>query len=208
MKRLYFAKALQFMDFTSAKTYILERLRTELSEKLTYHSYQHTLDVLRAVREIADAEKVFGESRHLLETAAAFHDAGFLQSFQEHEQAGCVIARKQLPRFGYSNKQIERICEMIIATRIPQSPTSDLARILCDADLYYLGQDDFYSTGRTLFHEFRERGIVNNEEEWNRLQLRFLESHQYFTQTAIERRSNRKAQHLAEVRAIVDSYAA
>lgn len=196
------------MDFTSAKTYILQRLRTELSEKLTYHSYQHTLEVLRAVKEIADAEKIFGEALHLLETAAAFHDAGFLRTYQEHEQAGCLIAREQLPRFGYSDKQISRICEMILSTRIPQSPGSHLAKILCDADLYYLGQDDFYATGQSLFHEFRERGIVNNEEEWNRLQVRFLESHQYFTRTAIERRAMRKAQHLAEVKAIVDSYAA
>ncbi|MEM7655510.1 MAG: HD domain-containing protein [Bacteroidota bacterium] len=196
------------MQYSKAKSYILHRLKHELGSKLYYHSYQHTLDVFRAAKEIAAEEGIRGEALSLLKTAALFHDSGFLINYQQHEAAGCDLVREVLPEFGYSGPQIEQICAMIMATRIPQTPTSKLGRILCDADLYYLGQDDFYATGQTLFLEFKERGIVQDEEDWNRLQVKFLESHAYFTQTAIRRRARKKALHLHEVKELVAGYAA
>ncbi|MEL7063459.1 MAG: phosphohydrolase, partial [Bacteroidota bacterium] len=99
-------------------------------------------------------------------------------------------------------------CEMIMATKIPQSPTSHLARILCDADLYYLGTSKFYDVGQTLYQEFLDRGIVNNEQEWNRIQLNFLQSHTYFTQTAKEILGPQKAHYLSEIKKLVSGYAA
>jgi hypothetical protein len=38
--------------------------------------------------------------------------------------------------------------------------------------------------------------IVNNKDDWNRLQARFLESHHYFTATAIKLRKAKKEEHL------------
>ena len=196
------------MNERQAKAYILQRLQQELGQDLYYHSYQHTLDVHQAATEIAVSEGVEGEALTLLQTAALYHDSGFLTTYQNHEEAGCQLVQQKLPEFGYSSTQIDQICAMIMATRIPQTPTSAMGAILCDADLYYLGQNNFYDTGRTLFLEFKERGIVQDEEGWNRLQVRFLESHTYFTQTAVRRRARRKAQHLNEVKALVAGYAA
>jgi hypothetical protein len=82
--------------------------------------------------------------------------------------------RENLPSFGYSEADITTICGMIMATRIPQSPANLLESILCDADLDYLGRDDFKKIGQTLFEEFTEYSILHDEQAWNRLQVSFL----------------------------------
>ena len=95
---------------------------------------------------------------------------------------------------------------MIMATRIPQAPDNDLARIICDADLDYLGRDDFFTIGRRLFDEFLLHGVVDGEESWNRLQVSFLQGHTYFTDTAVSTRKAIKLRHLEELKNLVNSY--
>jgi uncharacterized protein len=192
------------MEFSEAKNYIVERLKRDLSPHLTYHSFEHVMDVYGCAENIAKTEGVDGEELELLLTAVPFHDSGFLVNGEDHENISCDMARQVLPEFGYSQDQVERICSMIMATQIPQSPKNQLEEILCDADLDYLGRDDFFSNGNKLFHELLHFGVVKNEEQWNRLQLKFLEDHHYFTKTAIELRKAKKEKHLQQVKAKVE----
>ncbi len=173
------------MDHAAAIEYILTRLDNELPHRLTYHNPRHTRDVLDRCRQIARAEGIATDSEtfHLLETAAAFHDCGFLLNNREHEKLGCRVAREQLPRFGYTTPQIDLVRGMIMATRIPQQPRSPAECIICDADLDYLGRDDFYTIGQTLFAELKAYGVLNTELEWNRLQVGFIGKHRYWTAT-------------------------
>lgn len=188
------------MDQEEAAAFIKAKLKQELPYGRTYHSYGHTLDVHNAAVDIAKREGVNGEDLQLLRTAALFHDSGFIKVDLEHEEASCQMARDHLPRFGYTPGQVEKICSMIMSTRIPQSPNDELSRILCDADLDYLGRDDFFRIGNTLFEELKSYGVVSSEREWNELQLRFLETHQYFTSTNKNGREQTKQQHLAQVK--------
>ncbi len=188
------------MDFNAAKTFILEKLNKELPPYLSYHSVEHIMDVYRACEMLAEAEGISPEDRKLLLTAALYHDAGFLRQQKDHEALSCDIARQHLPAFGYTPAQVEAICGMIMATEIPQSPRNKLEEIICDADLDYLGREDFYKIGGKLYEELCACGVLGSVEEWNKLQARFLENHSYFTQTAIRLRRQKKQQHLAEVR--------
>ena len=88
---------------------------------------------------------------------------------------------------------------MIMATKIPQTPQTPLEKILCDADLDYLGREDFYSIGLRLFEEMKTRGFVESEREWNLIQKTFLESHRYHTAYSRANREGRKQQHLQEI---------
>ena len=132
------------MQTQLACQYIMDQLTRHLSAKLTYHSVQHTHDVAQQAVRIARAEGITDqESLDLLQTAAYYHDAGFLNAYNEHEEESCRIAVEVLPAFGYAPAQIGQICQLIRATRIPQAPTTLLEAILCDADLDYLGRDDY-----------------------------------------------------------------
>ena len=180
------------MEYEKIKKIILKELKENLPEHLSYHSVMHVKDVINAVEEIALAENVGGEDLMLLKTAALFHDSGFLQGAKDHEEKSCEIAQEYLLDYGYNQPQIDKIKGMIMATKIPQSPKNKLEEILADADLDYLGRDDFFKIGDKLFDELTMFGIVNSERDWNLLQEKFLESHHYFTQTSIENRKEKK----------------
>ncbi len=189
------------MQFLQAKTYIARRQRKELPRYLSYHSMSHIKDVYDSARRLAQAEGIKGEDLKLLLTAAMYHDCGFIVQAREHERISCEIARETLPGFGYSAAQIERICGMIMATQVPQQPHNLLEEILCDADLDYLGRDDFETIGNRLSLELQVYGLIGGQHEWNALQIKFLEAHHYFTATAIATRKPQKDAHLAQLKA-------
>jgi predicted metal-dependent HD superfamily phosphohydrolase len=196
----------QTMNLSGAEKFILDKLKSDLPEGLTYHSYRHVMDVLQAARTYADMEGIDEYEQQLLQTAVLFHDAGFIIQSRDHELYGCEIARKNLPDFGYTQEEIERICGMIMATKIPQSPQNVCEQIICDADLDYLGRDDFWNIGNELYRELSVYGVLNNEQDWNRLQLKFLTGHHYFTPSAIKLRKEKKDLHTEMIRNIVNSY--
>lgn len=194
------------MDYIAAKLYILRKLDRELSDQLYYHGKHHTLDVLEITEELCALEGVQGEDVILLKTAALYHDSGFTITSQSHEALGCEIAREALPAFAYNKHQIERICGMIMATKIPQSPKNHLEEILCDADLDYLGRADFDSIGKSLFDELQAQNIINHIEDWNRIQVKFLNAHFFHTKTNKERRGPVKQRYLKALEALVATY--
>ncbi|MBL7706364.1 MAG: phosphohydrolase [Taibaiella sp.] len=184
------------MDYPAVNKVIIQKLQEELPEHLSYHSVAHVLDVIEATIQIAAGEGISGEALVLLKTAALFHDTGFLFGAKDHEQKSCEIAETYLPGFGYDQAQIDKIKGMIMATKIPQTPNNHLEQILADADLDYLGRDDFFTIGNKLYDELAMFGIITNERDWNLLQERFLESHNYHTATAIRNRNAKKQENL------------
>jgi hypothetical protein len=86
-----------------------------------------------------------------------------------------------------------------MATKIPQNPKSHLEEIICDADLNYLGRDDFFSIEEKLYEEMLAFGYIKNTEEWNKVQVDFMRNHHYFTSTAIRDNYSQKEKNLAIV---------
>jgi len=175
------------MQFENAYSFLMEKLEKELPSYLHYHNSDHTKDVVSAAEQIARAENITGEDLVILKTAALFHDSGFLETYSDHEEISCDMARKWLPQFGYNKEEVERICHLILSTKIPQAPDDNLAKILCDADLYYLGTDKYFVNADKLYKELHEAGFVKNRDEWRIEELKFVEGHHYFTTTAKKR---------------------
>lgn len=189
------------MNSVAACKYIEQKLADSLPKDLFYHGVHHTRDVVSAVKLIAEKEGVTDEYElKLLITAAYYHDSGFLNTYQNHEEEGCRIAKSVLPEYGYSDTDIAAISKMIMATKIPQSPKSNLASILCDADLDYLGRDDFEEIAATLYQELKARNMVIDPEVWDQTQIKFLSAHQYWTNTAMILRGEKKEQNLALIK--------
>lgn len=196
------------MHYRAAKQFILAKLREELSEQLVYHGLHHTLDVLKMATELCDHEGVGEHDRILVKTAALFHDAGFIKNKHSgHEAEGCILVWESLPQYGYKPEDIECICGMIMSTKIPQSPKTLLEEILCDADLDYLGRDDFFAIGETLFEELQTYDLIGNEQAWNRLQVSFLNAHQFYTRTNKALREPVKRRYLEDLQDLVATYA-
>lgn len=172
------------MEYQKAYDYLITRLERELPAYLTYHNAAHTRSVIAAADQLAGAEGISGDDLLLLKTAALFHDAGFLKQPEEHEALSCELAREILPGYGYTGEQIGHICRIIMATKLPQSPADRLGEILCDADLFYFGEEGYAANASRLYREFKHRGIIKSDTEWDMIQLDFLTNHRYFTHAA------------------------
>lgn len=189
------------MNVAAACQHILDLLQAGLSPKLTYHCVAHTLDVVEQVERIARAEGITDpETLTLLQTAAYYHDAGFLHVYDDHEAVGCKIVRETLPGFDYSAEQIADVCSIIMATKIPQTPTSKLGEIICDADLDYLGRPDYQIISETLLTEWLAFDRLPDPTRWLPIQVSFMGNHRYFTTTNQQLREPAKQQFVEAIR--------
>ena len=188
------------INYMKAERHIMRVLEDRLSDKLYYHSINHTKDVTEAAERIALMEGITDEDLFLLKSAASYHDAGFVEKYNQNEEIGMRMARETLPKYGYTQAQIDVIDGLIKATEIPQSPKTLLEQIMCDADLDYLGRDDFHKIADLLRRELREHGIINSDKLWDEIQVKFLTQHTYFTKSAISTRQKKKLKHLEEIK--------
>ena len=181
----------------------LEILNSALSKKLYYHGAHHTIDVLHVINQYIKREKINNYAAKILRIGALYHDIGFSVSSKEHEKSGCIIAEKYMLEYGFSKKDISIVKGLIMATRIPQSPKTHLEKIICDADLDYLGRNDFYTISNQLFKELGFFSEIQNENDWNKLQINFLEAHQYHTEFAIKNRQPQKEKRIEELKKLI-----
>lgn len=184
-------------EFLELKARVLRMLITGLDPRLTYHCYDHTVDVLRQAERIAIAENITDKRLMLLiKVAALFHDTGFLYTYKDHEKKSCEILMENIDGSLFTATEFDLMKGMIMATKVPQAPHSLPEMILCDADLDYLGRNDFELISEKLKEEFMVYGIIKNDEEWDKLQVKFFESHTYFTESSVAKRQAIKMQHL------------
>jgi len=87
---------------------------------------------------------------------------------------------------------------MILSTKIPQSPKNLFEKILCDADLDYLGRDDYFIISSKLLKELELKNNLT-PNEWIYLQSNFIKSHKYFTITSRKLREKKKQKNLSEI---------
>ncbi len=163
------------------KEFVIQLLKTQLSRFYYYHNYQHTLYVMEKAIEIARHENCHAEEIRLLTAAALWHDTGFINAYDHHEEESCAIAKNFLPAYGYSDEDISKICGMIMATKAPQSPKNKLEEIIVDADLEYLGTANAAHIAEKLFNEISHRHPSLTKKKWIELQVSFLRQHHYFT---------------------------
>jgi uncharacterized protein len=193
-------------DFEKATAYALERLERELAPSLVYHSLAHTRDeVAPAAQRLAGLERVAGEPRLLLLTAAYYHDIGFVKQRQDHEIVSVSIAEAALPAFGYQPAQVRIVRHTIMATAAGQTPHALLEQILVDADLDVLGTKAYTRRSLDIRREWEAFGSTMSDEEWYQGQVQLLESHRYWTQAARQLRDAGKQRNLELVRARLES---
>jgi uncharacterized protein len=193
-------------NYKEIEDHVIGKLKRELPKELYYHGVHHTLDVLKSATVIGKEEGISDEEMFLLQVAVLYHDAGFVKVYRNHEEVACEMIKADLPGFGFSDEEIDKVRGMIMATKIPQRPHTKLEKIIADADLEYLGTDNFEQVGRTLFEEIKIFLDVESERQWNIIQLNFLKSHHYFTSFCKKNRESQKQQHLKVIEKIVAGY--
>lgn len=179
-------------EFEKVKSIVVNKL-LKLNSDLTYHCINHTLDVVeQSVRIAADEQVINDRDLFLLKVAALYHDTGFLETYMAHETKSCEIFMADADAYNLSAEEKSVIINLIMATQIPQLPVTLLEKIICDADLDYLGRNDFFAIGDNLRKEFLCYRIVASNQQWEQLQLKFLQNHRYHTQSSQKLREPEK----------------
>ena len=192
-----FASKLALLRFEGLQEDVYTMLEERLPKSYFYHSLKHTIDVVVQVEVIGQAEGVNDDDMYILKTAALFHDVGFIRTYHKHEQASMEIVSEMLPNEGYTDEQIQKVNRLIECTMLSVEPQTLLEKILCDADLDYLGRDDYICVSRDLYRELLEQKLVKkNEYDWNVGQVKFLQEHKYYTDYSRNQRNPGKVKHI------------
>ena len=191
------------IQFTDIQEIILDMLEKELPDYLFYHNVKHTVDVVTEVELIGWGEGCSDEEILILKTAGLFHDVGHTVAYDNHEYHGTIIAKEMLPKYNYSPEQIEKICSIIMSTKLPPKPTNLLEDIICDSDLDYLGRSDFIPVSNTLFEELKAQNKMGSLNDWNKIQVKFISGHQYFTKTARSLREVNKQLQIERIQSLI-----
>ena len=186
---------------SAAEAHVRAYIGREVGAEYVYHDLTHTLLVVEAARQLGPLEGIGQEDQQLLELAAWFHDTGYARGLEGHELRSCINAKAFLRPRGLNDEQLDRICNAIAATRMPQRPDTFLGQLLCDADMSHLGTKEYWQQCNRVRQELLlTRGIGLEEPEWVDFEISFLNKHRYFTGAATDLFGKKKRKHLKQLR--------
>jgi predicted metal-dependent HD superfamily phosphohydrolase len=155
---------------------------SQKDKNFVYHNLAHTQSVVKATSQIANHYQLNEKDFFIVTAAAWFHDTGYFADYYNHEIKGVEMASVFLRNNGVDEETIQFISNCILATRMPQRPGNKLEEIVCDADLFHLGTDDFNEKNKQMRKEAEsKKGIDISKEEWRKGTIRLFETHNYFT---------------------------
>jgi predicted metal-dependent HD superfamily phosphohydrolase len=170
---------------SNAAEYVRDLLGSRLSYKYPYHTIEHTEETVEGCRVLAEAHHLGTLDLDTLLIAAWFHDTGYVDGHENHEERSVAYATEFLTAQGYPPDRIAMVAAAIRATRYPQSPANTVEMILCDADMMHLGRKRYVEKERLLrAEEFEARGRTFSDAEWLASNIEFLGNHRFHTRQA------------------------
>ncbi|MES2266863.1 MAG: Pycsar system effector family protein [Bacteroidota bacterium] len=167
------------------REYALSYYKTHGDDKLIYHDKQHTEGMVGAAMQIGNHYQLNDRDFFIVQVAAWFHDLGYMVDKEHHEAQSAVLAENFLEKHNVPEADIADIKGCIMATKMPQKPATLLDKIICDADLFHLGSDDFAKNDKRLLKEVRALYKPDlTKQEWRKKSLTFLKEHRYHTDYA------------------------
>ena len=184
--------------------YCSDILYNDKCKNLPFHNFAHTQEVVDNVLLISDAIGIQPKETESIAIAACFHDTGFSETYEGHEEVSKRFATQYLTKAGCSQTEIEMIRSCIDATKMPQNPNDIYAEVLCDADLFHLGTTNFLYRNLLLRKEWELFcDIVMTDSEWQLLNIKFLEEHRFKTAYGMEVLEKGKQENLNKLKQLI-----
>ncbi len=185
---------------------ILVKLEKELAS-LRYHNLQHTRSVINDAITLAKDDSCCARDLELILVAAAFHDAGYLVSPTEHEQAGARFAEEAMRAENcFTSEEIALVVQSIKDTKLVvvggetvQVANTRLSPYLLDADMAHFGRVDFREKSELLRLEF---GTVLALKWWDET-FKLVDDHLWKTWPAYQKWEKQKKVNLRGLREAV-----
>ena len=166
-----------------------------------YHSLAHTQSVVSAATQIANHYQLDDNDFFIVRTAAWFHDVGYFIDPTKHEEKGAELAVEFLKEKGVDEATIDGIKQCVLATKMPQQPVGLLQQIVCDADLFHLGTNNFEERNKLMRKEAEACcGKEISKEDWRAGTIKLMDAHHYHTDYAQLLLSDKKQQHIDQLK--------
>lgn len=164
-----------------AEAYIFKLFKDKLSSEYIYHDYLHTLRVVTAVNELINGEQILTPDATHLRLAAWFHDAGYIDGYENHEERSCAIFKDFIKENTFENVNIDLVCSLILATKCSHFPTNLLEMCMKDADFYHFTLDNYNELGELLKNEIETTYAKQvTDIDWCKENLAVLTQKQYY----------------------------
>lgn len=169
--------------------------------RFVYHNRKHTEMVVAAANQIGKHYQLDDRDFFVVMTAAYFHDTGYFIDATHHEEKSASLAEQFLNDRGMADDVIKDVQNCIMATKMPQNPNGLLQQIVCDADLFHLGTDDFSDINKSLHQEVEAlKGLRISKVDWRVNTTSLLENHHYHTDYAVNMLQDKKAKNLKKLK--------
>ncbi len=176
----FFTK-LQILRLGDLEDRVFENILSNLPDSLHFHTIEYARKIYSQSFLLCRAEEVEQEDRLLIRTAALMLYTGLTQTYSNYQNRSSVISRDILPEFKYSETQIDKICNLIMSTKLPFQPNNQREKILIDSKMEYLGKPDYPVKIKLLFKEMVETGTNLNGQQFKKQQLELLYTFDYYT---------------------------
>ena len=178
-----------------ARKYVYGYLTEHLPAEYVFHDYDHAEEVAEVAGMLAKKAEMPQEQAILLKLAAWFHDVGYTEGAEGHEERSAVIARQFMKEKGIAEESIQFVEQLIRATHHDAVPEAAPEKILHDANYSFLGRKRFERRGQLLrLEEERASGERFTMLEWNRRLLDMqlsVKFHTIWAQGAFSKRRNK-----------------
>lgn len=169
--------------------------------KLNFHNGVHVKEVVAAVEKMARFYNLNEQETAIVTLAAYFHDIGYCGDGKEgHEERSADIAEAFLQTKMVDANMIAAVRGCILATKMPQSPKNLLEEIVCDADLFHFGSEQFDIRNKLMRQEMEANGYVEDKEEWRKNTIKLMERHHYHTDYARNTLEQKKQENIESLK--------
>lgn len=184
-----------------ASSFVEAFITQNVPQDYVFHNFQHTYAVVEAAHQITEHFELSDEELLTVYLAVWFHDTGYTEGWQDHEERGAKLAAKFIrENSSLADDLVHGVENCILATRMPHVPQNLLEEIVCDADLSHLGQTSYWDRCGRVRQEFAlTRSTVMSDQEWIDFELKFLLSHEYKTEVARELFGPLKSRHVKQL---------
>lgn len=185
------------------KEKIFDDLSNILDENYSYHNLDHTKRVINAAVEIGSNYDLSDKDWRCLLTACLLHDYGFIESHVEHEKISAKLSSQILPKYGFSETDIQIINSLIIVTKLEETPKNLLESIIRDSDLEYLGSEDFIKISPLLKREWINCNVIKSDSEFYKIQYEFISNHSFYTDFMMKNSLNQKRENIDYAKSMI-----
>ncbi len=163
------------------KLFATDLLAYKLDPKFRYHNLRHTQRVVKNTKELLDFYQLDAKEEETVLLAAWLHDTGYTKGHQHHEEQSCNIASEFLKKEKYDAEGIQKVNDLIMATKRYYEPKNLMEQIIRDADSSHFGNDTYLETSEQLREELSLLGLADyNTSEWRNTNIQMFESEQQF----------------------------